>query len=188
MEQRKLPTLTEIINGDNSLPGKLNELNVLLNQEPPALWLKELEFNGKKVIVNGKPLRYIPIDKIEFLLTKIFITWYPEIIESKLIANSVCVTVRLHYKNPVSGEMLWCDGIGACALQTNAGEKASDFDKIKSDSVMKAAPAAKSYAIKDAAECLGKIFGKDLNRKDTILYDSLLQEKENLKDAKITEK
>ena len=40
---------------------------------------------------------------------------------------------------------------------------------------MKAAPAAESYAIKDAAEKLGKIFGKDLNRKDVIGYESLLK-------------
>ena len=41
-------------------------------------------------------------------------------------------------------------------------------------SVMKAAPAAESYAIKDAAEKIGKLFGKDLNRADKIMYDSLL--------------
>jgi hypothetical protein len=39
---------------------------------------------------------------------------------------------------------------------------------------MKAAPAAESYAVKDAAEKIGKIFGKDLNRKDEIIYDSLI--------------
>lgn len=33
---------------------------------------------------------------------------------------------------------------------------------IKTDAVMKAAPAAESYAIKDAAEKFGKIFGGDI--------------------------
>jgi len=32
------------------------------------------------------------------------------------------------------------------------------------------APAAESYAFKDAAEKFGKIFGKDINRKDNITY------------------
>jgi hypothetical protein len=40
-----------------------------------------------------------------------------------------------------------------------------------------AAPAAESYALKDAAEKLGRIFGKDINRKDTIDITPSLQNK-----------
>lgn len=35
-------------------------------------------------------------------------------------------------------------------------------------------PAAESYAIKDAAEKIGKLFGKDMNRADQINYDNLI--------------
>jgi len=38
---------------------------------------------------------------------------------------------------------------------------------------MKAAPASKSFAVKDAAEQIGRLFGRDLNRPDQISYDSL---------------
>jgi len=38
---------------------------------------------------------------------------------------------------------------------------------------MKALPAAESYAIKDAAEKLGQIFGSNLNRKDTVQTDTI---------------
>jgi len=85
----------------------------------------------------------------------------------------VVVTVRLHYQNPVDGEMRYQDGIGACPMQTAKDAGATDFSQIKSDAVMKAAPAAESYAIKDAAEKLGKLFGKDLNRKDAFGYSAL---------------
>jgi len=49
---------------------------------------------------------------------------------------------------------------------------------------MKAAPAAESYAVKDAAEKIGKIFGKDLNRADQIVYDELAKfpKKDKLED------
>ena len=70
--------------------------------------------------------------------------------------------------------MLWQDGVGAAPLQTDKGAGAIDFNKIKNDAVMKAAPAAESYAVKDATEKIGKLFGKDLNRADKILYDSLV--------------
>jgi hypothetical protein len=165
-EERKLPTFRDIQIGDIAIPGKLNALNVLLNQEPPEVWVKQHPI--------AKNVQYIPIDKIEYLLTKIFIVWYPEVKECKMVANSILTVIRLHYQNPITGQMEWTDGVGAANLQVNAGEKASDFDKIKFNAVEIAAPKSKSAAIKDAAENLGKIFGKDLNRKDTLGYDSLL--------------
>jgi len=49
---------------------------------------------------------------------------------------------------------------------------------------MKAAPAAESYAVKDAAEKIGKLFGKDMNRADKIMYDTLptIEKKDKLED------
>jgi hypothetical protein len=35
---------------------------------------------------------------------------------------------------------------------------------------MKALPSAESYALKDAAEKIGDLFGRNLNRKDTIAF------------------
>ena len=178
-EERKLPSIQEIQQGDINVPGKLNALNVLLNQEPPASWLKKHPF--------AKNVTYIPIDKVEYLLTKIFITWFVEVKECKMIANSIVTVIRLHYKNPITDKMEWTDGVGAANLQVNAGEAASDFDKLKHNAVEIAAPKSKSAAVKDAAENLGKIFGKDLNRKDTLDYDSLLNT-DRFINAKATQK
>ena len=106
-----------------------------------------------------------------------------------LMANSSVVTVRLHYLDPISGEWDWQDGIGAAPLQTDKDAGATDWQKIKSDAVMKSVPAAESYAIKDAAEKLGKLFGKDLNRADKILYDTLQGKFDNVSpDERIKEK
>lgn len=178
-EKTNLPSIQEIQNGDINIPGKLNALNVLLNQEPPTQWLKTHPV--------AKNVKYIPIDKVEYLLTKIFVVWYPEVKECKLLANSVVVVLRLHYRNPITEQMEWVDGVGAAGIQVNAGEAASDFAKIKHNAIEIAAPKAKSAAVKDAAENLGKIFGKDLNRKDTLDYDSLLNT-DRFTNAKATEK
>lgn len=174
-----LPSIKEIASGEMTVAGKENALNVLLNQQPPKDWVKKHPFAS---------CNYIPIDKIEYLLTKIFIKWHVEVKEVTTIANSAVVTVRLYYQNPISEVMEWQDGIGAAPIHTNKGKGAMDWNEVQADSVMKAVPAAKSYAIKDAAELLGKIFGKDLNRKDTLVYDSLLNDVDRFKDAKITEK
>jgi len=131
----------------------------------------------KKVIEGRKvdvPAKYIPIERIEWLLTRIFIRWHSEIKTVQLIANAVVVTVRLHYQDVVTKEMLWQDGVGAVALQTDQGAGAIEFDKIKSSAVQMAAPSAETYAIKDAAEKIGNLFGKDINRATQIDYTNLL--------------
>ena len=162
-----LPELKELLSGDMELRADQNDLNVYLNTHPPEAWVK------KHPIAEN--VKYLPIERVEWLLTRIFFRWYVEIRDSKVVANAVSVTVRLFYMDRLSdsGEYLWQDGIGAAPLQTDKGAKAAESDKIKSDAVMKALPAAESYAIKDAAEKIGRIFGKDLNRKDEIGYELL---------------
>lgn len=140
----------------------LDQFNELLNQEPPETIVKQHP--------TAKNVRYIPIDKVEILLTKFFQDWYVEIRKTHQILNSVATDVRLHYLHPIQKEWRYQDGTGAVAVQTSKGAAASDMAQIVSDGVMKALPASKSYAIKDAAEHLGKIFGRDLNRKDTIAF------------------
>ncbi len=160
-----LPTLQDL-RSDIELKADQNALNVLLNAEPPKDWVKEHPV--------FKKVRYLPIERVEYLLTRIFLKWNVEVKAVQVIANSVVTTIRLYYQDPMSDQMLWQDGVGAAPLQTDKGAGAVDFNAIKSDAVMKAAPAAESYAIKDAAEKIGKLFGKDLNRADKIMYDSLL--------------
>jgi hypothetical protein len=163
----KLPAIKELYDGDLELKGDQNKLNVLLNQKPKDDWVKNHPF--------AKGVKYIPIERIEYLLTRLFIKWSVEVKQIQTIANSCVVTVRLHYQNIEDNEWSWQDGIGAAPIQTEKEAGAMEWDKVRTDSVMKSAPAAESYAIKDAAEKIGKIFGKDLNRKDEIGYDTLMQ-------------
>ena len=173
MEKKNLPSLQDLYKGDLETLKNQNDLNILLNHEPPEKWLKPHPTAKKKV--NGKtvPIDYLPIERVEYLLTSIFINWRVEIKNIQTIANSVVITVTVWYRNPVTGEMDCQDGVGAAPIQTKSGASATDFTQVLNDGVMKAAPAAKSYAIKDAAEQLGKMFGKDLNRTDEIMYDTM---------------
>lgn len=114
----------------------------------------------------------------------IFQEWRIEILNISQLAQSVYVTVRVHYKNPITGEWSFHDGVGASPLQTNAGKSAADLANIKNNAVQLAAPAAKSYAIKDAVEHLGKMFGRDINRSDTVGYEFLYEDKEQKKEVK----
>ena len=164
MEKKNLPQLKDLYSGSLEIK-KENDLNILLNHEPKKEWVKIHS------MVTGA--KYIPIEIIEYLLKSIFIVWSVEIRNIQVIANSIVTTIRLHYQNPIDGEMRYQDGVGASPMQTAKDAGATDFSQIKSAAVMMAAPAAESYAIKDAAEKLGKLFGKDLNRKDALGYDML---------------
>lgn len=137
---------------------KRDQFLQVINTPPPQQWVKDHP--------TAKGVKYIPIERIELLLTRIFQEWHVEIKREGQIANSVFMTVRLHYRDPIDGEYRWQDGTGAAPIQTEKGQSAANMAAIKSNAIMIGLPAAESYAIKDAAEKIGRIFGKDINRKD----------------------
>lgn len=144
---------------------KQEELMVALNQEPPATWVKLHPFISD--------YKYLPIERVEFLLKSLFKNDYKiEVLKTGLLLNCVEVTVRIHYKDPFTTEWKWHDGVGASEIQTkkNTGHLQLDMSNINRGAIVMALPNAKSVAIKDAADHLGKLFGSDLNRKDVIAY------------------
>jgi len=134
----------------------------VVNQAPP------------KDYVLNHPLqagvKYIPISVVETMLTKVFRHWYVEVLREGQLLNSIFVTVRLHFLHPITKEWEHHDGVGAVAIQVDKGKNASDLGAIKSNAIKLALPSAKSYAIKDAAEHIGRAFGRDINRKDIMPF------------------
>ena len=158
-----LPKLADL-HHDVQAAFKNDQLNLLLNQPPHVAWLKSFP---AEMGIKGQ---YMPIDKIQFLLTRIFGEWHPEVMSYKVMFQSVAVHVRLHYKNPLTGEWSFKDGLGAAGIQTDKGASAADLGAIKLWAVQMALPIAKVAAIKDAADELGALFGRDLNRKDVVQF------------------
>lgn len=163
-EAVKLPTLQELFSDDIELAGKSEGLNSLLNQLPPQKWIKEHPF------IKG--YLYLPIDKIEYLLRKLFKSYKIEVLREGTAFNGVYVVVRVHYFNPATGNMDWHDGIGAAQLQTKSGTSAADLININNGAISMAFPIAKTVAIKDATDHFGNLFGCNLNRKDTIPFQA----------------
>jgi hypothetical protein len=151
------------VSRDAVLQAKIDQYLSVVNVEPPKAILKDHPM--------ARGVKYIAIADIENLLTKIFQQWRVEILNSGQLLNSLQVTVRLHYLDLVTGQWTFQDGIGAVAIQVDKGENASNLAAIKSNAIMLGLPAAKSFAIKDAAEHIGKLFGRDMNRKETPAFD-----------------
>lgn len=158
----KLPTIAELFNDNLEEAYKNEQLNLLLNQAPPASWVKKHPYI--------KDYNYLPIDKIEYLLRRVFKQYKIEVLREGTSFNGVYVVVRVHYLNPITNEMCYHDGIGAQQLQTKQGSSAADLANINNGALSMAFPIAKTIAIKDACDHFGTLFGANLNRKDTIAY------------------
>lgn len=159
-EKHELTTFADL-NLDIEQAFKNDKFKLLLNQQPPETWI------NKNTLANNS--KYLPIDKTEFLLDKIFQEWRIEVLREGTMFNSVYCTVRVHYLNPVTGKWSFHDGVGAKDLQHDKDTTLS-MDTIKPAAVQMALPTAKSLAIKDACDHLGKLFGRDMNRKNTIEF------------------
>lgn len=150
---------------------KLDRFNKLLNQPPKKSWVREHPY------ITG--YMYIPIDKVEWLLRKLFKRSRIEITGQGTAFNGVWVTVRVHYFHPVLQEWDFHDGIGSIQLQTKGGSSPADLENINNGALSMAFPHAKTLAVKDATDHFGDLFGANLNRKDTMAYsqDSNLPDK-----------
>ncbi len=158
-EKRNLPTIQEVYS-DVELAKSNDILVALLNKEPPKDWIKEHPY-----IKNYK---YLPINKVEYLLKKIFKKYKIEVLREGTSFNGVYVVVRVWYLDPVSNELDFHDGIGACQLQTKQGSSPADLANINNGALSMAFPIAKTLAVKDACDHFGMLFGSDLNRKDVM--------------------
>lgn len=171
----KLPKVVDLAKDVMSYE-KTDELNFLLGQPVPQKWIKHHPYIKKEVIdEKGQkvkvPYPYLPIDKVEYLLRRIFKRIRIEILREGQSFNGVFVTVRVNYFNPVYNEWDFHDGIGAIQLQTAKGASPADLANINNGALSMAFPLAKTLAIKDACDHFGDLFGANLNRNDTLPYD-----------------
>jgi len=162
-KDKQLMTLSELVQ-DPEAAFKNDQLKSRLNTPPPKQWVKTNPYANNS--------QYLPIDKVELMMDAIFQEWKVEVLEVSQLFNSVRVTVRIHYKNPINNIWYFHDGVGAKELQTKSGSGTlqPDFSNINKSACEMALPIAKTNAIKDACDHLGKLFGRDLNRKDAIEF------------------
>lgn len=140
------------------------DFNNFLDNNPPAKWVQLHPFNKHKVNGKNVPVPYLPIGVVESLLNAIFPINKIEVLSFGQLAQSVTCHVRVHYLHPVSGDWLYHDGLGAVDIQTAKGTSAADLGAINSGAIQKGLPAAKAYAVKNACQNFGRLFGRDVAR------------------------
>lgn len=161
-EQTQSMLLEMYTSSDDISIADIELFNQIVNVDPPKAWLKSHPF------IKG--YEYLPIDKVEWLMRKLFKDWRVEILREGTSFNGVYVVVRVHYYHPAKKQYVCQDGIGAEELQTKSGHNASDMGAINPRALSMAYPKAKTAAVKDACDHIGRIFGGDIGRKDILAH------------------
>lgn len=166
MAKHQLPLLADLFS-DPAEAFKNDQFNTLLNQEPPASWVKT------HPTIPGN-WQYLPIDKVEYLLVKMFGGFEREIRNIDVKLNSCVAVVRVIVTHPVTGEKIFNDGVGASPIQLDSGSPSPlHFERMKAGALQMAAPSSASYALSNACEKFGRLFGRDLNRKNTTSFNPM---------------
>lgn len=172
--EKKAESALVAIHNDLEKATKITELLKHLNTNPPESWTK----NHPQV----NKARYIPIERIEMIMDQIFQEWRVEVVTFQQLVTSLAVQVRLHYKHPITGEWMYHDGLGAVPIEMKSGSKdRTDLNNVNIMAVQKNLPAAKSFAIRNAATHIGKFLGRDLNR-ESLDYGSPYSNEDRLND------
>jgi len=172
----------------NDVEGMAGESNLIqiLNSEPHPSWVRSHPYIKVDVTLptGGKqkqPYKYLNIDRIEFLLKRIFKRYKIEVLNVNSAFNGVFVTVRIHYAHPVTGEWQYHDGVGAKDLQVKSGSTSADLSSLNNGAITMAVPMAKTFAIKNACSHFGRLFGSELNGPNDMDYTASEALKEKVK-------
>lgn len=163
-------SLSQVVK-DLDLKIDIQSFNQLLNTEPATSWIKQHPFD--------KNVKYIPVDRIKINLFQIFQGYEWSIKNCQVMANSVLIYGTLTVRHPITGEKWSNDGIGAMPFELEKDSLPTDFSKIKSKAVHKNAPAAESFALKNAATKLGRLFGGGLNSNEDLILREVYKDPED---------
>lgn len=142
---------------------QLQDFQVKLNREPnPAELVKT---------PDGKA-RTLPISFIEMTLDELFLgQWETSDPVYQQIFNEVVATMELTVWHPITGRALRRTGFASVIITQDKDASISEFNTTKKKNALDLSfPKLKSECLKNAAQSLGKVFGRDLNREKTDTY------------------
>lgn len=152
----------------------LQKFQKRLNAEPPIESIEQTPDRKASTVV---------ISHIEMTLDELFFgQWSTTSFTWDAIANEVQGSLELHVIHPVSGETITRTGAASVVIMVDKvpdsikdnpqarNEWALSASNKKANALDMAFPKLKAECLKNAAQSLGKIFGRDLNRKNKDQY------------------
>lgn len=153
---------------------KLEKFLKLLHREPKNVQINKQANNSK----------YIPIDHVETTLDRLYFgLWSTYNFRYQVVANEIVGSIELEIIHPLTGLPLRRTGAGSVPIRQNKGSQLTDItQKIKTALVMDF-PHLKAQCLKNAAQSLGKAFGRSLNRDFMAEYKPMLPEDTTTEDS-----
>lgn len=135
-----------------------------LNREPEVSELDKTP--------DGKA-RTLPISFVEMTLDEIFMgQWETSEPVYQQVFNEVIGSLILTVWHPVTNRPIRRTGFASVVITQDKDAAIADFNNTKKKNALDLSfPKLKSECVKNAAQSLGKVFGRDLNRKKTDNYN-----------------
>jgi len=119
----------------------------------------------------------LPISFVEMTLDEIYLgRWSHTDAHFQQIFNEVVGTVELTVIHPITNEPITRTGWASVVITQDSGSKVSDFNMTKKMNALDLSfPKLGAEALKNAAKSLGKVFGRDINRKQKDTFKPVLK-------------
>jgi len=137
----------------------------------------------------------VPISHIEMTLDELYFgMWSTENFKWQVISNEIVGSLELVVTNPVNNTQIRRIGSASIQIMVDAIPESikNDKEKVKQwqfDALNKKAnaldmgfPKLKAECLKNASQSLGKVFGRDINRKTSDTFRPLVKKKLEIKD------
>lgn len=114
----------------------------------------------------------LPISFVEMTLDEIFLgQWDTKNFNYQQVFNEVIGSLELIVVNPVTGRETIRTGGASVVITQDKDATIADFNSTKKKNALDLSfPKLKAECVKNAAQSLGKIFGRDINRKQVDVF------------------
>jgi hypothetical protein len=147
----------------------LEGFNKMLNEQPDEKEIKTNKFAG-----NSK---YLPISFVQMKLDELFVgLWRTKNFRYEVVANELIGSITLEYFHPFAKVWIEREGAAAVMIQQSSGADLTDISAKIKNTLGKDQPHLLASCITNAARSIGKVFGRDINRKDEDNYTQFYSE------------
>jgi hypothetical protein len=135
------------------------------------------EQKPKKTKKHSMGFHYVDVDEIENRLNELFFGIWSWKIDGDpvIVANEIIVHGTLSVFHPVAMTWIHRSGIGATQIRFEKDSNIGDITKKIKTALQMDAPKASAEAFKNAAQTLGRVFGRGVRRKETENYNPLIK-------------
>lgn len=124
---------------------------------------------------DGKA-KSLPISFVEMTLDEYFFgLWSTEGFKWSVIANEIVGSIDLIVTNPVSGAQIRRVGAASIQIMVDKGTDPLNVNNKKANALDMGFPKLKAECTKNAAQSLGKLLGRDVNRKHADTFNGLIK-------------